>query len=120
MFVSKSSRGFLVLAMMFRAAMWKTSECAATSSRTSAASVTDPSTNWAPVGIDSALPGEQVIEDRHARAHVDKPPDESPADEARATGDQDTAPAQGSFGRERHRFTPNRRRTAGRKSRHQS
>ena len=91
MFVSKSSRGFFVLAMMLRAAMWKTTEASATRSRTSGASVTEPSTNWTEVGSVSAQPGEQVVEDGHARALLHQPANHRPAHEASPAGDQDAA-----------------------------
>ena len=70
--------------------------------------------------MTSRLAGEQVVEDGHHRALLDEVPDEAAADEARAAGHQDPAAAERAFGMEGHRLTPNRSRTAGRNSRHQS
>ncbi len=56
MFVAKSSRGFFVEAMMFRAAMWKIERVRRDELATSFSSVTVPWTNWAADGIVSAWP----------------------------------------------------------------
>ena len=105
---------------MFRAAMWKTTEASATSVadqlrvRHRALDELD--------GCRQRLgaPGEQVVQDGDAGALLHEPADHGPADEAGAAGDQHAAAGEGALQGIGHRFTPNRRRRAGRNSRHQS
>ena len=94
MFVAKSSRGFFVLAMMFRAAMWKI-ERVRLDELGDELLVRDRALDELGRRRDGlGLAGEQVVEDRHLRAGVHEPLDDRAAHEPGPAGHEDPASAE--------------------------
>ena len=120
MFVAKSSRGFAVDAMMFRAAMWKT-RLLAGHELVDERLIRHRALDELGARRDGLGPaGEQVVEDGDAAPGVDEPSSHGRTDEPGAAGDEDPPTAERALRRGDHRLTPVRRRRAGRNSRHQS